>query len=248
MLLELPRRAERQPGEALKIGSNGIHELVWIASCDFAGRLAVSDQLPEHREEELALPVHQFTQIIRGALGTFYLIQNLIYFRAFAPEDHQFGKQQSEALPWRPQPFKHTLQASRIGLQDLLDQRVKECFLIGKVVIGQPMTDRSLCGNFSHGRIHAFARKDLAGSSQDFLALCFPSALICCLCPWHFLIQFLIERFNQSITLLLMSCQGVEAAYQPKGYGAFVKLPRSFLAPALSTGVEREQRVRQRYP
>jgi hypothetical protein len=82
-----------------KIGSNGTHELVRIASCDLAGRLALGDQLPRHCEEELALPAHQFTQIVRGGLGTLYLIQNLIELRAFAPEAYQFRKQQSEALP-----------------------------------------------------------------------------------------------------------------------------------------------------
>src|SRR5260370_2066450 len=84
--------------------------------------------------------------------------------------------------------------------------------LAGKVAIGQPMTDRGLRGNISHGLRQSFSRKDTPGSIQDLGTLLFARALPGFFRPRHgnpfsFLVTDSVSHY---CTYSIHGCQGLD--------------------------------------
>ena len=78
--MELLGVMQAESDQSLKTCGNGEHQLIWIAGCDFPGRLALDDQLPKLSQKVLAAPANLFGNVVGWLAGAEHLIKQLKEF------------------------------------------------------------------------------------------------------------------------------------------------------------------------
>ena len=118
---------QAESGQTLKCGSDGNHQLIWLASRHLSTGLPLDDQLPQLAKKARTMLADQLGDGARCPFGAEQLVEQLKEFEVIAPVLDQPRDQLGQAFSWRQRGFGRG-RCGRQGslLQGVCDKLVNE--------------------------------------------------------------------------------------------------------------------------